>query len=489
MYILLAQLLLKLTDGNILSSQLLLKLLNTRLKLVEGLAELLLVLGVLCHILRGLLDGRGHELRLTRRHKAVLKVNSLGGTNLAGQKLLRGERGDVANSGREKIVLEHVRLAGHNERNRLNQASGVKLVEALDLALVDLATTLGKLTKATLGSSRLVFGQIVDIGGLVDNLEVADVAVTLAGKVDHVKVTVVEDHHVTGRGVDDLHLNGLVEVVGVPESKLTLRHLGETSGEEAVVLQEHNTGGLAAVMSIALGKELARVRLENTNLLVLGDGSKLVALVVEGQGVNGVEVTFNSTDTLGGCDVPQLDGKVERSGSKNVVGSGVPNNVTNLALVTHKVNNGNSEVLSKTAGRNLPDFHSAVLRTRGNNVLVEGVPCNIDNGALVAGDLGLARVNLAEFVKRKDKEGTTTGSLKDDCDERAVHSAVVRVPGTACKTDIVVGLLLLVGLTEHMPELGCTHKPRHFLRLQILGKTHEIVCPHVLCVDTTASHV
>lgn len=76
--------------------------------------------------------------------------------------------------------------------------------------------------------------------------------VPLSGQVEHVAVTIVEGHDDSRGGIQVVGLERGGEVGSVPDVDLAIRHLGESSGGNAVrVAHPDNTGSLNSSMSIS----------------------------------------------------------------------------------------------------------------------------------------------------------------------------------------------------------------------------------------------
>ncbi len=113
------------------------------------------------------------------------------------------------------------------------------LVEAEDLAAGRVAAALGHEAEAALRRSGQVLAQVVDPRLLVDDLVVADVAVALAGHVDHARVGVVEGHQDARRRVDRLHAQRRRQVVLSASNVPATTDNNQTSSQ---VLNKDRTG-------------------------------------------------------------------------------------------------------------------------------------------------------------------------------------------------------------------------------------------------------
>jgi hypothetical protein len=194
-----------------------------------SLAHLLLLLGLLGEL--SLLRGTGNE--------ATLERFGLGGSILTTEPGITRESGLVGAARREDIVLEELGLAGDSELERLALSAG-NLVDAHNLIGIDVAGTLGG---STVSSTRVI-GRVLravdnHLLGLLlgDDLIEADVTVTLTSKEDKVRVLIIERSNDTSRVVNG-HVGeeGLREVLGIPNSILTLSTLTETNREDEIAL-------------------------------------------------------------------------------------------------------------------------------------------------------------------------------------------------------------------------------------------------------------
>ena len=75
--------------------------------------------------------------------------------------------------------IQVINLARHREADGLDRALGVQLVAASNLALSNVAATLGHPGNSTLRVGRLELADVERPGGLIDNLVVSNVAVSL----------------------------------------------------------------------------------------------------------------------------------------------------------------------------------------------------------------------------------------------------------------------------------------------------------------------
>jgi len=222
----------------------------------------------------------------------------------------------------------------------------VELEGAGDLNLADIAGALGKPSHSALGIRALVVREGELPGLLVDQLKVADVSVSLPGKVEHLAVLVVVGHEDTSGGVEVLSNEGIFALGGFPDSKLAVRGFGETSGGESLAsLEPDNTRSLHSLMSGAFKANLSGSDVEDTELLIAAGRNNGISVGAEGKGGDEVGVSEELDLLLAFGDVPKLDGKIPAGRGKGVVGGRVEFHLTNLAGVGSE--NGDRIVLQR----------------------------------------------------------------------------------------------------------------------------------------------
>jgi hypothetical protein len=160
-------------------------------------------------------------------------------------------------------------------------AGGTELEELGNLAGGNINTTLGDLAHTTLRSSRLELREEVQEGILIDKFIVTNVTVSLTGEVEHVGVVIEEWHDDTRSGIDVHGGERLGEVTSLPEGVLSLRSLGETSGEKLVLGSEpKNAHTLDTSMSLNFGNNLVGAWVNASDLSVLRGGGDEGTVVV-----------------------------------------------------------------------------------------------------------------------------------------------------------------------------------------------------------------
>ena len=455
------KLLLKVLDDELLLVEFSLEVGNTVLEI----GDLLLHLSggqFLLGLLLDLLDLKGLVLG---GNVARLEGDELGVSVLAGNPLVGGQGSNFSGGLREEIVLEEVRLTGDLEGDGLN-GGGSGLQHNLNLALTDVASQLGENTHTDLGGGGFVLGEVVEVGGLIDHLEVTDVTVTLTGEVEHAGVVVVERHQLTGSGVNPLVAQVSREVTGIPDAELTLRELGHTNSHEcALGAQPQAAGTLGTLMGGQGLGDGARARIDDASLLVLAGSSHDGTIVVPGDGTDVVGVASNVGDDLARVDIPDLDGVVSGGGGEDVVGGRVPVDGSDLTTVTLQGlgSVGGLGVLGKTTVGDGPDVTVTVLTTRGNDGGVEGVEVDVEDSGLVPADKGVPRLDLSGGVAVEDDELSTTSSFPVHGDVFGGGRDLVGVPSGLGDTQVLEHELILGASAEDVAVFRGSDKPSHHL--------------------------
>jgi len=159
----------------------------------------------------------------------------LGGSVGASSPFSGGEGGLVGGSLGEKILLEDVGLTRNSEGDGLN-GGGHGLVESHDFVGAYVDSTLGHSGHTLLRNVGTILRQEVDNLVVINNFKVADGTISLSGQEQDGGSVVVEGHDDTGGLVNAFSLEGLLQVLGIPDGEGTLGGLGETNGEELVLV-------------------------------------------------------------------------------------------------------------------------------------------------------------------------------------------------------------------------------------------------------------
>lgn len=461
----LVELELELADGDIPLGELVPEVLIVLLELEPGLAELLLVLGVL-EILLVLFHGGGGgskvDVLLHSWDKAILEGDPLGNCVLSGEELVAGKSSLTGDGIGEDILLEGISLAGDLEGDGLDHG-GVELEGTGDLNLRDVAGALGEEGHTTLGIGALVLGERELPGLLIDHLEVADVSVSLSGKVEHLGVLIVEGHQDTGGGIEVLLDEGLGEVGRVPDEHLTVGGLGETGGGEPIGVGEPNKArALNSLVSSNIRSLLSRPDVEDLDPLVLGGTGNEGTVGVEGEGVDliGVSEDLNLFLSLG--DVPKLDGQISTGGGEGVVSNRVEGDLSDLAGVGSENNDGLVHRFLEFF-RDVPDHDLGILRAGGDDVIIEGVEIDVEDDGLVSLEEGRLGGELSSILNLSNPEGTSTGGLPAAGNEAGVGLQKIGIPSIAGGLEVINASLLLGAGTKNVAILGSTDKARHLL--------------------------
>jgi len=435
---------------------------NTLLELVDLVLKLLLGLGLLS--LRLLLEdgvevGRVDSGDEARGHgERAIRVGVL-----PTLPLFSGHGGDARDGIRIKIVLIELALAGNDEADGLD-AAGLGLEETSDLASRDVHCALREHAHTTLRRVAAVLADEVEERLVVDDLVETDVTITLTGEVEDAGIRIVEGHDDTRLGIEGLVSEGGGHVARIPDGELTLDGLGETSGDD-LVLVGHPAAAetLDTLVALDLADALLLAGIEDTELLITAGRGDEGTVLVPAAALDDIGVATDGEELVTLLDIPQLDGVIAGGGGENVVGAGVEVDSADLSLVATEDLNGLSDVGSETLLRDLSDADVAILRARGDELVVEGRPVKIKHGRLVdAHKRDVAE--LACLIVTEDGEDTTTSGLPEHGKVLGVGSQEVGIPASGGELSVGVALLGLGGLRENVTELRLTDDTaRHLL--------------------------
>jgi len=262
--------------------------------------------------------------------------------------------------------------------------------------------------------------------------------------------------------VNTFSLEGLLEVLGVPDGKGTLGGLGETYSEDFVLVTEPSgTTTLDTSVGLNLTSDGVGTRINDTQLLVLAKGGQERTIIVPLNGLDDTTVVINGELLRSILNIPKLNLIVEGRGGQNVVGRGVEGDSTSFARVTVEDLDGVSHVLGETTFGDLPDLDSAVFGGSGKDVVIEWGESNIQNRTLVARD-DWQLTELTCVLQRQDTDGTTTSSVPASSQEERVDSNVVGIPSILRQLDVVVRILGLGWGTKNVAILGTSDNLGHF---------------------------
>ena len=126
----------------------------------------------------------------------------------------------------------------------------MQFVEARDLAVQDVTSTLRHPTHAPLWLRRLVGADVVDEGCLFRDFKVPDVGVTFRAQVHEVDVRIIEGKENTVAGVQGLQDDGFFEVGFASQRVLSLTHAREADREDQSIAQVDGSLGLRSLVSL-----------------------------------------------------------------------------------------------------------------------------------------------------------------------------------------------------------------------------------------------
>jgi len=299
---------------------------------------------------------------------------------------------------------------------------------------------------------------------VIDDLVETDVTITLTSKEEDASIRIVERHDNTRLSIKDLVSKGGGHVARIPDGELTLDGLGETSGDD-LVLVGHPAAAetLDTLVALDLTDGLLLARIEDAELLVTAGRGDEGTVLVPGAALDDIGVATDREELITLLDIPQLDGVVAGGGGEHVVGAGVEVHSADLSLVATEDLDGLSDAGSETLLRDLSDADVAVLRARGDELLVEGREVEVEHGGLVDGHKGHFG-ELAGLVVAEDGVDTTTSGLPEHGEVLGVGGKEVGVPAGGGELSVGVALLGLGDLSENVAELRLTNDTsRHLL--------------------------
>jgi hypothetical protein len=298
-----------------------------------------------------------------------------------------------------------------------------------------------------------VLADVIEEWLVVDNLVETDVTITLTSKVEDASIRIVERHDDTRLGIEGLVSESGGEVARIPDGELTLDGLGETSGED-LVLVSHPAAAetLDTLVALDLTGALLLAGIEDTELLITAGRGDEGTVLVPAAALDDIGVTADREELITLLDIPQLDGVIVGGGGEHVVGAGVEVHSADLSLVATEDLDGLSDVGGETFLGHLSDADVAILRARGDELLVEGREVEIKHSGLV----DRHKRNLAELaglVVTEDGKHTTTGSLPEHGKVLGVGGKEVGIPAGDSELGVAVALLGLGNLSENVTEL------------------------------------
>jgi hypothetical protein len=359
---------------------------------------------------------------------------------------------DARDSIRIKIVLIELALARNDEADGLDLVA-LGLEDTSDLASRDVHGALREHAHTTLRGAAAVLADVVEERLVVDDLVETDVAITLTGKEEDASIRIVERHDDTRLGIEGLVSERGGEVARIPDGELTLDGLGETSGDD-LVLVGHPAAAetLDTLVALDLTGALLLARIEDTELLITAGRSDEGTVLVPGAALDDIGVTTNREEFVTLLDIPQLDGEIIGRSGEHVVGAGVEVHSTDLSLVATENLNGFSNVGSKSFLGNLSNANVAILRARSDKLLVERREINIKNSRLVDGH----KRNITKFaclVVTENSKNTTTSGLPQHGKVLRVGAKEVGIPASDSKLGVSITLLGLSNLCKNVTEL------------------------------------
>jgi len=366
--------------------------------------------------------------------------------------LISGHCRDARDSIRIKILLIKFALTRNDEADGLN-AAALGLEETSNLTSRDVHGALGKHAHTTLRRAAAVLADEVEEWLLINDLIETDVTITLTSKVEDASIRIVERHDNTRLGIKSLVSKASGKIARIPDGELTLDGLGETSGDDSVLIgHPAATETLNTLVALNLTCALTLTRIEDTELLITASrGDKRTVLVPRAR-LDDISVTSNREELITLLDIPHLDGVIAGRSGENIGSAGVEVHSTDLSLVTTENLNGLSDVGSETLLRDLSDADVAILRARGDKLIVERSKIDIKNSRLVDRDKRSVS-KFASLVVTEDGKDTTTSSLPEHGEVFGIGAKEVRIPASGSKLCVGVALLRLGRLCKNVTEL------------------------------------
>jgi len=288
---------------------------------------------------------------------------------------------------------------------------------------------------------------------VIDDLVETDVTITLTSKEEDASIRIVERHDNTRLSIKDLVSKGGGHVARIPDGELTLDGLGETSGDD-LVLVGHPAAAetLDTLVALDLTHALLLARIEDTELLITAGRGDEGTVLVPRAALDDIGVATDREELVTLLNIPQLDGVIAGGGGKDVGGAGVEVDSADLSLVATENLDGLSDVGSKTLLRDLGDADVAILRARGDQLLVERSPVKVEHSRLVNRHQRHV-TELAGLIVTEDTEDTTTSSLPQHGEVLGVGRQEVRIPASSSELGVGVAGLGLADLGENVTEL------------------------------------
>jgi hypothetical protein len=207
-----------------------------------------------------------------------------------------------------------------------------------------------------------VLADVVEEWLVIDNLVETDVTITLTSKVEDASIRIVERHDDTRLSIEGLVSKRSGEIARIPDRELTLDGLGETGGDDLVLVREPDaTKTLDTLVALDLTCALTLAGIEDTELLITASRGDEGTVLVPGAALNDIGVTTDREEFVTLLNIPDLDLVIVGGGGKHVVGAGVEVHSADLSLVATENLNGLSDVGSETLLRNLGDADIAIL--------------------------------------------------------------------------------------------------------------------------------
>jgi hypothetical protein len=166
---------------------------------------------------------------------------------------------------------------------------------------------------------------------LVWNLVIAWSYLPLSGQIQHFGAVIPEGHTDTRDGVKEgKSVDGFSCGTNIPETELTITHLGETSRRNSVMFTHPDTAavlGSRMTRTFVGGPLLARI--PDAQLLITTGGYKSAAIGAPRQRLDDIAM-LELQWGLASLDIPKFDRVVTRGGGKNAFSRRVEKDVSNF---------------------------------------------------------------------------------------------------------------------------------------------------------------
>lgn len=122
----------------------------------------------------------------------------------------------------------------------------------------------------------------------------------------------------------------------------------------------------------------------------------------------------NDANRLGLLEIPNDNLEISRRRDHDILGSGMPLDLSDLALMSVQIDAPLVEILVEAVVADLPDLDGGVLGARGDLVVVERVPLEVEHRTAVACHFRQVDVDAARLADRYHDERPTAAFFRHD---------------------------------------------------------------------------